>query len=358
MGVFPFFGKRGNGMKYRIPIEIKSLFFNIKNDNERGHTATVSSILKQNGSIHEDVARIEMVPENIHASSRVGIINHLAQNSRAEANINKICCFDKISVNGLPVKTDFSFCIYVREETAATNVHCGRKKIHYPPSFAYSDEKVNIDNRMVLRSISTMLGNYAFVVEAFEYDCDTGNLNFDAIIVGPKEIPYSKVFVNRKGVGSKFTSAFDEDYDDYDTEIIALRQKLGYNNVGPENFREIMDAQKNEAYKDIVEYLKSKGITECRNLNQEYPYSIYDFEYNVNGVKHFGIIRHSSTLLKKFVLSSQQLQFISHFSDVASIFLETDSLGRKDIHEYKNAQVIDMRKQIRSLSLDASEVCV
>ena len=174
----------------------------------------------------------------------------LAQNSRAEANINKICCFDKISVNGLPVKTDFSFCIYVREETAATNVHCGRKKIHYPPSFAYSDEKVNIDNRMVLRSISTMLGNYAFVVEAFEYDCDTGNLNFDAIIVGPKEIPYSKVFVNRKGVGSKFTSAFDEDYDDYDTEIIALRQKLGYNNVGPENFREIMDAQKNEAYKN------------------------------------------------------------------------------------------------------------
>lgn len=211
---------------------------------------------------------------------------------------------------------------------------------------------------MVLRSISTMLGNYAFVVEAFEYDCDSGNLNFDAIIVGPREIPYSKVFVNRKGVGSKFTSAFNEDYDDYDTEIIALRQKLGYNNVSPENFREIMDDQKCEAYKDIVEYLKKQGITACRNLNQEYPYSIYDFEYKVNDVKYFGIIRHSSTLLKKFVLSSQQLQFMNHFSNVAAIFLETDSLGRKEIHVYKNAQVIDMRKQIRSLSLDASEVCV
>lgn len=345
-------------MKYRIPIEIKSLFFNIKNDNERGHTATVSSILKQNGSVHEEVAQIETIPENIRASSRVGVINHLTKNSRAEANINKICCFDKISVNGLPVKTDFSFCIYVREETAITNVHCGRKKIHYPPSLAYSDENVNIDNRMVLRSISTMLGNYAFVVEAFEYDCDSGNLNFDAIIVGPREIPYSKVFVNRKGVGSKFTSAFNEDYDDYDTEIIALRQKLGYNNVSPENFREIMDDQKCEAYKDIVEYLKKQGITACRNLNQEYPYSIYDFEYKVNDVKYFGIIRHSSTLLKKFVLSSQQLQFMNHFSNVAAIFLETDSLGRKEIHVYKNAQVIDMRKQIRSLSLDASEVCV
>lgn len=143
-------------MKYRIPIEIKSLFFNIKNDNERGHTATVSSILKQNGSVHEDVAQIERVPENIHISSKVRVINLLAQKSRADAIINKVCCFDKISVNGLPVKTDCSFCIYIREETATTNVHCGRKKIHYPPSLAYSDENVNINNRMVLRSISTL----------------------------------------------------------------------------------------------------------------------------------------------------------------------------------------------------------
>lgn len=345
-------------MKYRIPIEVKSLFFNIKNDNERGHTATVSSILKQNGSVHEDVAQIERVPENIHISSKVRVINLLAQKSRAEAIINKVCCFDKISVNGLPVKTDCSFCIYIREETATTNVHCGRKKIHYPPSLAYSDENVNINNRMVLRSISTMLGNYAFVVEAFEYDEDSGILNFDVIIVGPREIPYSKVFVNRKGVGTKFTSAFAEGYDDYDTEIIVLRQKLGYNNVYPDNFREIMNEQKNEVYKDIVEYLKKQGISECRNLNQEYPYSIYDFEYNENGVKHFGIIRHTSTLLKKFVLSSQQIQFMNQFNDVAAIFLETDFFGRKEIHEYKNAQVIDMRKQIQLLSLDASEVCV
>ena len=35
----------------RLPIDTKSLYFNIKNDNKTGHTATVATPLKQGASI-------------------------------------------------------------------------------------------------------------------------------------------------------------------------------------------------------------------------------------------------------------------------------------------------------------------
>lgn len=35
-----------------------------------------------------------------------------------------------------------------------------------------------------MEAISTKMGDYAFIVEAFEYDTDSGILNFDVLIVG------------------------------------------------------------------------------------------------------------------------------------------------------------------------------
>lgn len=343
-------------MKYRIPIEIKSLFFNIKNDNEKGHTATVASILKQGGVVREDVAQIEFVPENICKSSRNGIVGEILQSSRAEAKINRVCCLDKVSVNGLLVETDVAFCVYIREETAPSNVHCGRRKIHYPPSLTYSDENIEINNKKVMKAISEKLRGYAFVVEAFIYDSETGILDFDAIIIGPNGIPYSKVFVNKKGTGSKFTLDFFEESDDYDTEIIALREQLGYDKVGPSNFRAIMEEQREESFKHAAKYLKTKGATEIRCLSLEYPYAIYDIEYKLNGVKHFGIVRHTATKLKHFVLSTEKMSFINDFPDITSIFLVTDIVRNKNIYEYSCDSVRSMRKRIRSMNLDASEI--
>ena len=343
-------------MKYRIPIEVKSFFFNIKNDNEKGHTATVASILKQGGSLHEDVAQVKYIPENICKSSRDGLVNTILESSRAEAQINRLCCFDKISVNGVPVEIDSFFCIYVREETSPANVHCGRQKLHYPPSLVYSDDNIEINNKRVAKKISEVLGNYAFIVEAFIYDTDTGYLDIDATIVGSNDIPYSKVFVNKKGAGSKFTLEFCEETDDYDTEIIALRQQLGYDNVGPSNFKEIMDNQKNVAYEIVAKSLEDRGATNIRYLSLEYPYAIYDIEYRMAGVKHYGIVRHSATMLKQFVLSMEKVSFISCFSDYASVFLVSDILRGKKIYEYSSENVKEMRKRIRSLNLDASEI--
>ena len=66
----------------RLPIDIKSLYFNIKNDNETGHTATVATPLKQGSSIHEELAQIRNIPENINSYSRDSLISQILSKSR------------------------------------------------------------------------------------------------------------------------------------------------------------------------------------------------------------------------------------------------------------------------------------
>ena len=54
----------------RLPIDTKSLYFNIKNDNKTGHTATVATPLKQGASIRRELSQITQIPENINSISR------------------------------------------------------------------------------------------------------------------------------------------------------------------------------------------------------------------------------------------------------------------------------------------------
>ena len=194
----------------RLPIDVKSLYFNIKNDNKTGHTATVATPLKQGASVREGLSRIMEIPENINSFSREELISKILAKSRAQAKIVGLYVFDRLSVNGVELDEYVSFCMYIREETDPQNVHYGRQKIHYPSSLRFEDNHITIDNRQVLRAVSEHLHNYAFLIEAFEYDTDSRILNFDATIVGEPNIPYSKVFINRRGVGNKFTSHFTE----------------------------------------------------------------------------------------------------------------------------------------------------
>ena len=61
----------------RLPIDIKSLYFNIKNDNEKGHTATVATPLKQGASVHEELSKIHCIPHNINDYSRDSLVGHI-----------------------------------------------------------------------------------------------------------------------------------------------------------------------------------------------------------------------------------------------------------------------------------------
>lgn len=336
--------------KLHLPIDIKSLYFNIKNDNETGHTATVATPLKQGSSIHEELAQIRNIPENIASYSRDSLISHILSKSRAAAIITNVFVFDSISVNGTSVECDFQFCIYIREEIDPNNFHFGRQKIHYPPSLKFSDSNTDINNRKVIDAVSETLHNYAFIVEAFEYDTESKNLNFNVSVVGENGIPYSKIFLNKRGVGNKFSSVFNEFADTYDSEIISLREHLGYKNVSPENYMEIINQNKSIAINMICSELNNSGFGKIRKLTEEYPYSLYDVEYSDREKKKFVIIRFTSTETNYFSLPYNKIKFCNDFADSVKIALVTDVNGIPDVHWYDIEDLNKMNKSINSIT--------
>lgn len=334
----------------RLPIDIKSLYVNIKNDNETGHSATVATPLKQGSSTNSELALIRKIPENINDFSRDSIIGQILSKSRAAATITDVFVFDSIAVNGISINCDASFCIYIREETDPNNVHCGRQKIHYPITLKFSDNETEIDNRKIINAISETLYNYAFIVEAFEYDTETKLLNFDATVVGENGIPYSKVFLNKRGVGNKFSSVFNEFADTYDSEIISLREHLGFDNVNPENYMTVIAQNKAIATNRIEEALLEQGITKTRKLTYEYPYSLYDIEYIQENKKNYTIVRFTSTKTKFFNLPYTKIKFCNDYRDFVKIALVTDVNGDPKIHWYTVDELNSMNKTIDSIT--------
>lgn len=334
----------------RLPIDIKSLYFNIKNDNEMGHTATVATPLRQGASIHTELSKIRNIPENINPYSRDAIIDQILSKSRAAAKITDVFVFQKISINGVAVDCDASFCIYIREETDPQNVHCGRQKVHYPPSLKFSDMNTEINNRKVIDAISAAVFDYAFIVEAFEYDTEKKTLNFDALIVGENDIPYSKVFLNKRGVGNKFSSVFNEFADTYDFEIIALREHLGYENVNPDNYMEIVGENKSIALAAVEKSLKANGINNIRKLTEEYPYSLYDIQYEKDGKKHYIIVRFTATQINSFSLPYSKIKFCNDYSDSTTVALVTDVTDTGDINWFTINDLNNMKKSINSIT--------
>ena len=336
----------------RLPIDTKSLYFNIKNDNKTGHTATVATPLKQGASIHEELSKITNIPENINSFSREELISKILSKSRAQAKIVGLFVFDKLSVNGIRLDEKHLFCMYIREETDPRNFHCGRQKVHYPTTLIYEDNYISINNKSVMKSVSDLLHNYAFLVEAFEYNTETGELNFDVTVVGERDIPYSKVFINRRGVGNKFTSYFTEVSDVYDTEIIALREKHGYDCVTPENFNEIISSNGVIANSLVVDYLKSICAENIRVLKEEYPYAIFDIQYNENGIRKYAIVKHTATKSKYFSLPLSKIQFCNDFSNEAILLLVTDINGNPSIHRYSIDDLNRLNKSINSITYE------
>ena len=335
-----------------LPIDVKSLYYNILNDNQSGHTATVATPLRQGASVDEKLSRIFEIPDGVSNSSRENIICKILSNSRAKVEIRKVCVFNKISVNGEVIDPKSSFCIYVREETDENNVHFGRQKVHYPSTFKYSDLEIEIDNKSVIEEISSKLHGYAFIVESFEYDETDSILDFNVVVVGEHNIPYSKIFLNKKGVGNKFTYAFNEYAENYDAEIISLRNHFGYDNVYPENYMDIVEQNKTEAFDKSVKYIKDNGGEKVRLLALEYPYSLYDIEAIVNGKKHYYIIRFTSTKIQYFSLSANRIRFCNDFSDRVYIILLTDINGSPQLRKYSFDEINSMRKTINTVTYE------
>ncbi len=328
-----------------LPIDTKSLYYNILNDNKSGHTCTVATSIKQGKTENPFLKEVYKIPEQIDFELHDALIKELTKNSKSVVKINNVFVFDNLMVNGQKIETEAKFCIYTKEEIDKDRIQFGRIKLHYPLSVKY--EPLNIDNRAVINAISEILHGYAFIIEAFEYDFDRKTLNFKALVVGYYNIPYSKIFINNKGVGNKYNTAVKNYFDFYDTEIIALRKKYG-EIVSTDNFIEYIEYGI-KISKDIVkDYLGRKEAKEIRDISKDYPYSLFDFQFLVGKEIHYAIIFSTYTKSVYFNLTSWQTQFINSFNNV-SVFLVTDIGGENNIKEFKKEDIKDMSVIVSSV---------
>lgn len=333
--------------KINLPIDTKSLYYNINNDNLKGHTCTVATPIKQGKSLNQYLNEIYKIPQQIDYEQHEKLVDELRKNSKSIVRINNVFVFDKIKVNNHLIDCEASYCIYVKEEIDETKVQFGRIKMHYPLSLKY--ESLNIDNKKVLNKISEYLNDYAFLIESFDYDFDDDSLNFNALVVGYNQIPYSKIFINNKGVGSKFNQDLKYLSDCYDYEIISLKKQYG-NDVGTESFEEYMEKAREESFSIVNQYLISEGAYEIRFTSNEYPYCIYDVQYYLNGNIYYGVIRSTYTKQIYADLSAETNRFINLFNNT-NLFIVTEVIVNNVLKVFNNKQLEQFKTKINSIRL-------
>lgn len=336
--------------KIILPIDTKSLYLNILNDNSSGHTATVATPLKQGNSYNDELGRLLSIREKeVDFENKAGLVNELLKNSKSKNIIRHVYVFDKISVNGIDIITNYQYCIFIKEEVDPSKAQFGRLKVHYPTSLKYEDFEVNINNKEVIKEISRTLKDYAFIVKSFEYDVNTKTLNFNALIVGENKIPYSKVFINEKGVGNKFNLIFNEMSEDYDMEIIALKDYYG-DIINTNNFNKYVSKNKEIATELVVKELKSRGAKNIENIISSYPYSLFDLRYeNSQGLVCYALITCTATKVKYFNLSIKRNLFCHDFSDLCNVYLISNILDKPEISKYTTEKMDLLSKTINSI---------
>lgn len=329
--------------KIYLPLDTKSLYYNIKNDNLKGHTCTVATPIKQGKSINNELNEVYRIPKQIDFQLSENLLNELTKNSKSVVRINNVFVFERIKVNNEVLNCEKSFCFFTKEEIDPNRVQYGRVKLHYPLSL--KNDEFNIDNRLVINTISSFVFNYAFIVESFEYDLTDDYLNFNVLIVGYNGIPYSKVFINNKGVGSKYNKLVKNYFDIYDFEIIALRKKYGL--VNPENFMDFIEKGSKIANELALKYLNSIEASQIRCIKDSYPYSIFDFQFYLNGHINYCILSFTFTKKKYFNLSYYQNAFLKTFSN--SFLLLVSELDENNV-----ISIIDKNNiETFSLSIDS-----
>lgn len=337
--------------KIYLPIDTKSLYFNIYNDNLKGHTCTVATPIKQGNAVNAELNEVFKIPQQIDFEKYPDLILELNKNSKSITQIKNAFVFSKFKVNGVPINCSSKFCFFVKEEVDPQRAQYGRIKLHYPISLKSLD--LNISNREVIKNVSQAVNDYAFLINGFEFDFEDFSLNFDLTIVGYNGIPYSKVFINNKGTGSKFTKKFTREELSYDSEIIAMRQ-LFKTNIDVENFDEFYKIGKEKAISKIKEYINKINGTNFSLISDLYPYSIYDFSYILDGVKFFGVLRYSFTSIIYADIDSNIQNFLNSFP-YSKLFIITNVYDNSVIHSYNAIDLNNFSISITSLRLSRKE---
>ena len=336
---------------FLFKLDTKSFFFNIKNDNDKVHTATVATILKQGRSISSALSEFEKCSSNVPLDCP-NLIKECIKNSKSIVNINNLLVFNKIYLNGEFLTDEYEFCMYLKEETDPSKIQFGRIKLHYPSSLRYSDFRYNIDNRAILNLISKKLNNYAFLVVKVEIFNEPGKINFITNIIGQNGIPYTKVFLNYKGDASKkFNQVFNEIADNYEIEAPLMRE-YGVPEIlviDPTTYKVAYDYCRSRALSFFLDKAEANGCTDIEVVSQNYPYDIIDIELLYKGRKKYIILCFTTTNQDYFFLSNAKNEFIYDFKGDAVIVLIKSILTKSPKIEVFGVE--ELREMKRSLEV-------
>ena len=332
--------------KIKFKIDEKSLFFGIYNDYVQGQTPTVSTPLNQSTDPKKwrnDI--LSLCDKNLHLHKIPSMLLEKCTRkttSKAKTKVDYIFVFNNLKLDGKPLKSNHSFAFYIKEEIdefiktrksekMVTNTHLGRKKLHYPQTFKYKTDGLNIDNHSVLEEILKQNGGFAYIVRGFECDLEDKSLNFITSIVGLEGIFLSSVFKKQKGVGKKLLlkeiniAAQDLPHMDIayliDTE---QRNSSGCIDFDKINKSRIENGKRGEEI--IFKYISEnfKGATDIYHTSIDFPTSPYDIELYLDGVKKYIEVKSTSSAKKIFNMSCGEIKFMTSYKDDYILYLVTD----------------------------------
>ena len=321
--------------KFFVKFDTKSFYFNVENDNEKGHTATVATVMKQ-GSTTDPVLELLKVCSSNVALKNEGLLHECTKNSKSVVKITNILIFDKIFLNGEQLMVDSQFCMYLKEEVDPGRIQFGRVKLHYPSSFKYSNFEFDIDNRAIINAISERLHGFAFLINGVELFDESGKINFISTIIGANKIPYSKVFLNYKGDAStKFIQVFNEVADNYEIEAPKMREKgiPNLETIVPSTYKVAYEYCKHLAIRIFLNSLNHESIENIQINTDTYPYDLCDVELLMDGRKKYYIVFFTATMQDYFFLSLGKSDFLYAFQDECEVVLVKDVLSKTPIIE-------------------------
>lgn len=352
-------------MKYSFVIDEKSLFIGVKNDYSIGQTATVHTPLNQ--SKHEEKWHNDIYDFIKKGADRVQVMELPdvlkdkclpKTTSNASGKIVNFFVFSNFALDGVPFDVNYSFAMYVKEETdeyitqrtgkTIKNPHFGRQKLHYPISFAHISDGFNIDNKQVLNKILEVNGGFAYVVNGFDYDTDQNTLNFKTTMIGPEGVLLSNVFRRKKGVGVKllvdgvsldkskvvYTTEYDltdEEKNKFVETLIKIQNSSRSNGKKGEEF----------VFNNLDKILK-KEPTEKLHISEKYPQSPYDIECVLDGEKIFIEVKSTGKGKKSFYMSKGERKFMKKYEDHYLLVLVTNvKSDHRKYFKYKPEEIMD-----------------
>lgn len=294
--------------KCEIYLAAQSLFFNTTPDLGPGHSPTVATNIMQKGTLSPKISAILDFEYYVKDSDYPDLARDLVKKARTSCEIKRIFIFKNILVNGSPIKTDYYFCMFIKEETDKSKEQYGRLFLHYPLSLKF--EALNINNQEVFNRIKNKLKGYAAKVISMNLDEDS--INFNCMIYGQTDSPISLTLSTKPNnqLWASLQMPFYLKY--YYLEKTALQKRLTSSVDLETMYKAGIEAYQKVKSTSLQTIAKNeKDVTDVSSLNPLCPYDI--FYRDSEGKPHYCIVKFSFSNQLIYTLSEEQRLFMLAF---------------------------------------------